>query len=242
MNISANSIFHFTPTEEYLISILKNGFLPRYCLENNFVMIDDCRRWAIPMVCFCDIPLSNIKDHVSKYGYYGLGMTKEWGIKKGLSPILYTTENSQLTKSLIYQRKIIIENIEKKANIFEIYDRTLYTSFFIKEYEGFQNKNNKYKEPIRFYDEREWRYVPSILEFKENTHIPMISNEIYEDKSKLEKYNKKLSKTCSLKFELSDIKYILLPKEKQISTFLEKFDLKIISNKIMSLEQILSDF
>lgn len=242
MNISANSIFHFTPKEEYLTNILNIGFLPRYCLESNFIMIDDHKRWAIPMVCFCDIPLANIKDHVSKYGYYGIGMTKDWGIKNGLSPILYTTENSQLTKSLIHQRKIIVENIDKDENISEMYDRALYSSFFIKEYEGFQNKSDRHEQPIRFYDEREWRYVPSIMEFKGNSNIPMISNELFENKAKIEKFNKRLSETCSLRFELSDIKYILLPKEKQIPTFIERNNLNGLSSKILSLEQILSDF
>ena len=242
MNISANSLFHFTPREEFLRSILEKGFLPRYCLESNFIMIDESKRWAIPMVCFCDIPLSNIKDHVSKYGTYGIGMTKEWGIKNGLSPILYTTKNSLLSNSLKHQRKIIVQSIENHEDISEIYDRSIYTTFFIKEYEGYQNKGDKFKKPIRFYDEREWRYVPSIMEFKENTHIPMISNEIFDNKTKLEQFNEKLSKTCSLNFEPSDIRYIILPEENQIPKFIEENNIGNISNRVLSLEQIFSDF
>ncbi len=47
------------------------------------------------MVCFCDIPLSRISDHVNFYGQYGLGMTREWATANGLNPILYLAgENS----------------------------------------------------------------------------------------------------------------------------------------------------
>ena len=32
--IKSNSLFHFTPKEEYLLDILENGFWPRYCSED----------------------------------------------------------------------------------------------------------------------------------------------------------------------------------------------------------------
>jgi len=57
-------------------------------------------RDAIPMVCFCDIPLSQLVSHIDTYGKYGLGMSKEWGIKKGLNPVIYFNKNSLLAKRL----------------------------------------------------------------------------------------------------------------------------------------------
>jgi hypothetical protein len=242
MNISAKTLFHFTPKIEYLMSILDNGFFPRYCLESNFIMID-VDRWAIPMVCFCDIPLSNTKEHIGKYGNYCIGLSKEWAIQKGLSPILYTTLNSNLSKSLIAQRKIILERLKNKDVNFssEIYDRLLYTSFFVKEYEGYQNKKLKYENCIRFYDEREWRYVPSIMDFKDNTHPPMISEKIVFDNNKLSIYNEKMQ-ICSLKFKIEDIKYIILPTEKDIIEFSNKIFQGNLRNKILSFEKIFDDF
>jgi hypothetical protein len=242
MNLSANTLFHFTSKKEYLMNILDNGFFPRYCLESNFIMTD-ADRWAIPMVCFCDIPLSNTKKHKEKYGDYCIGLSKEWAIKKGLSPILYTTHNSHLTKSLIIKRKMVLDSLKDKDISFssEIYDRLLYTSFFIKEYEGLQNKNQKYKNSIRFYDEREWRYVPSIMEFKNDTYIPMFSEKIVSNTKKLGSYNDKLQ-MCALKFDISDIRYIILPTEKEVVEFSNRIFQNNFKNKIFSFEKIFDDF
>lgn len=47
-----------------------------------------------PMVSFCDIPLSLAKDQIEKYGSYAIGMTKEWGIKNSLNPVVYIEKDS----------------------------------------------------------------------------------------------------------------------------------------------------
>ena len=84
MNISLNTLFHFTDKIENVIGILKEGFRPHFCLEdlNDFVSRDErieYLEWAIPMVCFCDIPLSQSTNHREHYGNYGIGLSKEWG-------------------------------------------------------------------------------------------------------------------------------------------------------------------
>jgi hypothetical protein len=82
--ISSNTLFHFTDKRENLINILENEFRPHFCLENfNFFAHDMNYREgfeiAIPMVCFCDIPLSQARIHMKHYGEYGIGLSKEWG-------------------------------------------------------------------------------------------------------------------------------------------------------------------
>jgi hypothetical protein len=101
MAVSSNTLFHFTDSAENLIRILENDFLPRFCLEElelfrkgDTPLID----MAIPMVCFCDLPLSNIGEQLSAYGNYGIGMSKEWGIRQGINPVLYLTPNSDFHK------------------------------------------------------------------------------------------------------------------------------------------------
>jgi hypothetical protein len=76
--ISANTLFHFTGHLENLVSILTNEFRPHFCLEDFNTLT---RRYkheidlekAVPMVSFCDIPLSQIAFHLSIYGDYGIG-------------------------------------------------------------------------------------------------------------------------------------------------------------------------
>ncbi|PIU57160.1 MAG: hypothetical protein COS88_01980 [Chloroflexi bacterium CG07_land_8_20_14_0_80_51_10] len=56
--LSADTLFHFTKSQDDLISILTNEFEPRYCIENLGFQTENQENLAIPMVCFCDLPLS----------------------------------------------------------------------------------------------------------------------------------------------------------------------------------------
>ncbi|MBA3071804.1 MAG: hypothetical protein FP829_06570, partial [Nitrospirae bacterium] len=87
-NISTNTVFHFTSWSN-LFGILKNNFLPKYSTETVHLFGATSVEIAIPMVSFCDIPLSQIKEHVQDYGSYGIGMTKSWAFKNGLNPVIY---------------------------------------------------------------------------------------------------------------------------------------------------------
>lgn len=113
--LSPNTLFHFTPSLDSLLGILRDTFYPRYCYDEFDLVDNDAQSFvedAIPMVCFCDIPLSLLVDHISTYGQYGLGMTKKWGLGKKLNPVIYFNKNSHLavklstlTNDLIWQRR-----------------------------------------------------------------------------------------------------------------------------------------
>ncbi|MBN1471996.1 MAG: hypothetical protein JW925_09460 [Syntrophaceae bacterium] len=106
MAISTSTLFDFTAKAEHLISILENEFRPRFCLEHrrelnpleSFLLNDE----AIPMVCFCDLPLSTIAPHLEFFGNYGLGLTKEWGIQNGLNPVMYMSNVSYLNQYILH--------------------------------------------------------------------------------------------------------------------------------------------
>ena len=99
--LSSNTLFHFTNNAEKLIAILKHTFKPRFCLEDLRMFNpsdneeNDWLEMAVPMTCFCDIPLSKVKNHLTFYGNYGLGLTKEWGIRNNVTPILYPQINQK---------------------------------------------------------------------------------------------------------------------------------------------------
>src|SRR5687768_12579934 len=100
--VSANTLFYFTASIGNLISILTNEFHPHFCLEDFSVLNKSVlsagteTELAVPMVCFCDLPLSQIGFHLSVYGDYGIGMTKSWGQKNGITPVLYVHDKSSL--------------------------------------------------------------------------------------------------------------------------------------------------
>ena len=87
MALSANTLFHFTSSLDILISILTRDFIPRYSLENYNVLMPKINNRkglevGIPMVSFCDIPLSKVSQHIDIYGRYGIGLEKNWGLRK----------------------------------------------------------------------------------------------------------------------------------------------------------------
>lgn len=86
----ASSLFHFTKNFETLTKIISGSkFRASYNIEDVSDFYPNERYVAIPMVCFCDIPLKFISEHPMVYGDYGIGLKKEWGIGKGINPILY---------------------------------------------------------------------------------------------------------------------------------------------------------
>jgi hypothetical protein len=258
--LSANSLFHFTRSKENLISILSSCFQPHYSLEENFFLKRGSNhKWAIPMVSFCDIPLSQIANHITNYGKYAIGLTKEWGKQSGISPILYTHPDSFLTDSFQEMYKSIYSELEENPNanrISNIWDRYLYTAFFIKPYEGKVSINNQ-KKLIRFYDEREWRYIPSMESIKSitksNGFSPFLSSGEFEDKNILNRSNLELANSHGLKFHPKNIKYIIVSKESEILDIMDDVlaikgdfysynELKLLSTRIISVEQIVEDF
>ena len=236
MAISANTLFHFTDSLDKLISILKHKFRPCYHDEKSLLseLLLDVHTlkalklsigWVIPMVCFCDLPLSMVSRHMRYYGSYALGMSKNWGIRKGLNPVLYLCGNSDLAHALgIFHKKSY-----KKSRRVEAY---------MKPYEH----SGK-----RYYDEREWRYVPN----PRNAKNLWITPDIYTNKKKLDCANQLMGDRFKLSFAPSDIRYIVIKSEAErlpliraIGEIKYKHSKSIImklSSRILSSRQIRED-
>lgn len=249
--ISSNSLFHFTPEKDNLLSILDKEFLPRYSFENVKLKSNSDREGmaqAIPMICFCDISLGQIQNHIKDYGNYGIGMTKEWGIRNGLNPIIYINSDSSISNSIHNLTLNILELLDGECTepLKKVSDEFMNLLNFLKPYEGMSSKNPTKR--VRFYDEKEWRYVPEIS-FDERTSLTL---EEFNDHTTRDRENRKLEK-FKLKFNINDIKYIFIKSNSEIHEFVEAIrnikgsrytqkEVDILTTKITTIENIKDDF
>jgi len=257
--ISSNTLFHFTNSAEKIIGIIKNGFVPKFCLEelgyDIFFDTNTKDESAVPMTCFCDLPLSKIDNHLEFYGSYGIGLSKDWGKENGLTPLTYIHENStqinylkqlgNLITDVFFETDIFKDLPMEKNPLIALFE----LSGFYKPYSGQMWRINKYVEK-RFYDEREWRYVP-FLNVKDGSHYRLSKDEFLNE-IKRASANDRIAKDFSLKFKCEDIKYIIVSKESEMIALFDALDSmtnefsdderKILKTKIISTEQIMQDF
>jgi len=246
MSLSANTLIHFTDNKEKLKSILQENFRIFMCKENIFLGGMPGNIYA-PMVSFCDIPLSEIKEHISKYGSYGLGMTKEWGMRKGLNPVLYVAQNSTLSES--YRQALVhFIKTDDGVNYWSNEQKALADIVrYLKNYEADLTRCGKTTINYRFSDEREWRYVPPYTEkcemvlTAEDYEVP--ENKSAADASLID---------FRLEFEPNDIKYIIINDDSEIGEFVDHLrrvkgknytlhDIERLTTRILTTEQIKSD-
>lgn len=259
--ISANTLFHFTREKDTLIKILQTKLYPRLCLEDNFIFSNKSHKIAYPMVCFCDLPLSQIKNHTNVYGRYAIGLKKEWAIKNGVTPILYTHKDSLITKNLRLNHDDCLEILDKYpkvAQISNLWNSLLYTSFFIKPYKGMQKISGEAKE-ITFYNEREWRYtlpreifIGQIRKIVKDGFTNAFLSEAEYSNSVIRNFINDENTKYGLNFTPNDINYIIVEKEEEILELIDKVqrikgrhpyeDVKLLSTRIISMERIAEDF
>lgn len=247
MSLSSNSIIHFTNNKEALKGILSDNFKLSYCAES--ISLNDATiKFAAPMVSFCDIPLSQVKNHITKYGAYGIGLTKKWAEKQKLNPVFYIEKHSSLAQRylniyieyIINPNKSIYAMDEKEKSIVDILR-------YMKNYQDDLTRGGNIYKDYRFSDEREWRYV---LDY--NNHIPFIY--ALDEHYNKENANKDIDiDKYRLKFEPNDIKYVIIQNENEIPEFLDLFkttkgknysyhDVERLMTRIITTEQIVEDF
>lgn len=155
MRIASTSFIHYTSSIDAIVSILKKGFGIYYCLEEIYASSIEVKHIAIPMVCFCDLPLIHLPSN--NYGHYAFGMSRSWGIRQHLLPVSYYPNNKEClsTKVVIRASEAYVNN-SKDTEKYEVlgYSKPMY-----KIQNERQNRSNNN------YVEREWRkvYAPNSL-------------------------------------------------------------------------------
>src|SRR5947209_1483362 len=119
MIVTSDTLFHFTKSRNNLERILSERFKFSYCKESYHIDSDFSGELYIPMISFCDLPLGLIKNHITKYGSFGIGMTKEWGIKNKLNPVLYLEKKSLVSRDFNKSADLfssMVNSLEKLQN------------------------------------------------------------------------------------------------------------------------------
>ena len=122
------TLFHYTNTWKKILSILENGLYFSYSYDKL-----GCVFCALPMISFCDIPLSRNFEHTVRYGKFAVGISKDALLNKYPSgywgPVNYIFNGAVINLAL-WARKQYQQNKDK------------YTTFI----------NNRRKKPIEIPD------------------------------------------------------------------------------------------
>lgn len=253
--ISSDTLFHFTRSRDNLVGILTDEFKPRLSVESfhdiarHLPPSDFMQECAIPMVCFCDIPLSQVGEHMKLYGHYGIGLKKTWGIKKGIAPVMYAHEYApgplSIAKLVYLMAKMSQHGVPDNVTRFALQPGAL--AYFLKPYEGQLRREGAAPELVRFYDEREWRYLPA-----ETESIPAISPQDLADPVTSRSVREMVDSLPPLGFDPWDINYIVVKSDdealdmfRDIERIKEGYtqdEKDLLKTKIISAERIAADF
>lgn len=233
-NLSASVLLTFTPKIEYLIYMLQKGIEPRYVYER---LPGSKKYYIAPMKCFCDIPLGKVKNHMERYGYYGIGLKKSFLLEHRVTPVIYIHRNS---KSFFGYREM--KNLKfEDAPFLPLLKRYYGDDYYFKD-----GHDTPVRKRIHFYNEREWRFIPSSFKLNSIQKIDTIQEGV------------KLVTELNLKNPYQDeaiipsseeIEYIIIRKKKELDDFIDQLrkvyhggEFQRILTKIIIADQILKDF
>lgn len=237
MAVSSNNLFHFFSDKKYLKQAINEGLWPRYCIEKKW----NGKDLAIPMFCFCDIPLSQIKDHIDDekgYGNYGIGVTKDFARDNKITPVTYLSQDSILMNKLSY----FISTFDtpsfdhKEMSVEEL------MLYYVKKVSGYNNDDELKR---KFYNEREWRYIPQI---SRDIHLEFLTGE-YDEKEKVNELSER-TKNDKIILNPLNIAYIIVKEESEVKDMIKvlkkrfKNDslLEQLYSRIITVKQIKEDF
>lgn len=245
-NVSSSVLFHFTKSMDNLKSILKNGFFPHYCSEYTLDHVDikaaskgHSPMYAAPLVCFCDLPLSLISKHLKEYGNFGIGLDKEWGFRNRVTPVIYTHNTAQTCQPISR-----LTAKAEKSNDKTVANDLMLLAAYTKPFLGPAWRNNKVEPKVRFYDEREWRYVPVVR----GVEPLFLCREDYTNTSKINVLHRRFKKQNALPIPPDDIQYLIVPDDnyilalhKYLTRLYSRNDATLVTTAIMTIDCIQDD-
>jgi hypothetical protein len=143
--------------------------------------------------------------------------------------------------------------VETSKQIFKNLEDLIYSKLnfyrYVKNYQGTLFRQNKPVRNYRFYDEREWRYVPAISD----TRIEAYLNEEQYRKYRGNSISKPLIDKITLNFTAEEIKFLIVKSNKDVPKLIHSIeridnltknasDASILTTKILTVEQLNNDF
>lgn len=241
-SLRTSSLFHYTDFNS-LKRILAGGLVPNYCSEDLTV---GGRQFVIglPMVCFCDIPLTRTAEFTKRYGRHAIALSKKWAAKKGINPVLYAVDDDIIVSLhffLNYESTLLQQVIEAGGNPHSL-NINLNDPRSVGNIVPFINHNNaaaanrkllgyikRYEsewqgKPLVNYVENEWRYVVGDSEqtrwFWNRADYMAWRGNLDEPKPIP---GENLLSHC-LTFEVDDVTHIILEKEEQVARMIDFID------------------
>jgi len=174
---------------EALINILENGFKMEKGKEEILDLDGKLLETFISRVCFTEIKLSLARKHAQRYGLLGLGVDRDFVLKRYGNPVFYMKSGD--SNVAVNANKVLefLKEHDKKGAILLEY-RTLLAYF--------KNMNDKDSNDLTYYDELEWRI----------THLNRL-----EDEGRLSVVDR-INHIYLLKLKPVDVKVLVFPDEK----------------------------
>jgi hypothetical protein len=253
MHARTKSLFHFTKSLDKLLRILKEGFWPRYSLEDvRWLDVPETPKVAWPMACFCDIPISRLGAHTQFYGSYGIGLCRERWMATGLNPLLYVSPDSVLKEHLRERFLEARKNRDQRSKT-----NTMTLIAHCKPLEGEMLVNGEMKKKD-FYSECEWRFTPWVVEGvdEENKHGFSLAEKDFHIESIRNEADNERRKDI-VPFFPADITHLLVKSVEEAYVLVHFIDteygcsedsrypddvLWVLKSRILVLEDILYDF
>jgi hypothetical protein len=153
---------------------------------------------------------------MEKYGHYGIAFPKQWGIEKGIQPVQYINDVSNLCIDMAEAMGVALRKKAKSSDSEIVFKNfILHQLLYYKPYQGKMKKGNK----KCFEDEREWRYIPNLTSIE----MPQV---ILDKLENIEDYNNALTlhSEIALGFDYKDIKHIIIPNMSDFDFLLRYID------------------
>ncbi len=254
MALYPSIVFHFTRKFGSLKKILTEGFKPSYAKETIRRSGRNDNEFAVPMVSFCDLRVSELEKHMDNYGHYGIGLRKSWATEKGLHPVFYINEKNRLIPDYLdgLETHSFRTNLSTNMDDYEEYKKFFRLQSFLKHYQGkLMRKGKLIQNNYLFADEREWRYVP---EFPDSLYqLSHLSSKIIEGDWK-EKYNKMIPSKFKLGYDPDDVRYLIVEDDDDVKKLIKFIrdkkmlmfgyhpdEMALLSSRILTYEQIEND-